>query len=291
MADNVTITQGAGTTIATDDIGGVQFQRVKVALGADGTAVDAVAGAGTVGTGVQRMTLASDDVLVAMFKAEDAASADADKGLPILAVRKSAAANTSGTDGDYEMLQMLAGRLYVRGEPRMFSATASAMTRPANTTAYTANDAVSNNATAGSVTAISFTVSDTNDDPISLERIRLLSTDTGIAGKTFRVWLFNSDPTASSGVGGGDNAAWSQKQAGFIGTMSNAATTGSNSTFRTFSDGTGGVLTPDEGTRIITNPVSGAKTIFALIQTLDAFTPSANSTTFTLTLEGIQGRA
>ena len=223
-------------------------------------------------------------------KAEDAASADADKGIPLLAIRQAAPANSSGTDGDYEMLRLLAGRLFVRGEPRMFSVTASAMTRPANTTAYAANDAVSNSATAGSVTAISFTLSDTNDDPISLERIRLQSTDTGIQAKTIRAWLFAADPTANTGIVGGDNAAFSVKQSTFIGTMSNGST-GSGSAFRAFSDGSGGVLTPDEGARIITNPVSGAKTIFALLQTLEVFTPSANSTTFTLTLEGIQGRA
>jgi hypothetical protein len=36
MADNVAITAGAGTTIATDDIGGVQHQRIKLTMGADG---------------------------------------------------------------------------------------------------------------------------------------------------------------------------------------------------------------------------------------------------------------
>jgi hypothetical protein len=36
VADNVDVTPGAGKTIATDDIGGVQFQRVKIALGPDG---------------------------------------------------------------------------------------------------------------------------------------------------------------------------------------------------------------------------------------------------------------
>lgn len=36
MADNVAITPGSGATIATDDIGGVNFQRVKLTLGADG---------------------------------------------------------------------------------------------------------------------------------------------------------------------------------------------------------------------------------------------------------------
>jgi len=64
MADNVPITAGAGTSIAADDISSVFYQRVKFSLGADGVAVDAVAGAGAVSTGVQRMTLASDDPAV-----------------------------------------------------------------------------------------------------------------------------------------------------------------------------------------------------------------------------------
>ena len=76
MADNVAITAGSGTTVAADDIAGVMHQRVKLSLGADGTAVDAVAGAGAVGTGVQRVTLASDDPAVTVLgAAADAASA------------------------------------------------------------------------------------------------------------------------------------------------------------------------------------------------------------------------
>lgn len=38
MADNVPITAGTGTTIASDDVGSVQYQRVKVTLGGDGVA-------------------------------------------------------------------------------------------------------------------------------------------------------------------------------------------------------------------------------------------------------------
>lgn len=40
MPDNLAYTAGVGSTVATDDIGGVHFQRVKPAIGADGTAVD-----------------------------------------------------------------------------------------------------------------------------------------------------------------------------------------------------------------------------------------------------------
>lgn len=46
-------------------------------------------------------------------KLEDVLSADADAGVPAMAVRKATPANTSGTDGDYEFLQMSAGRLWV----------------------------------------------------------------------------------------------------------------------------------------------------------------------------------
>jgi hypothetical protein len=40
MADNVEITAGAGTPIATDEIAGKHHQRVKIGVGADGVAVD-----------------------------------------------------------------------------------------------------------------------------------------------------------------------------------------------------------------------------------------------------------
>lgn len=47
MADNVAVTEGAGKTIATDDVGGVQYQVIKVDLGADGAASPLVRGQAT----------------------------------------------------------------------------------------------------------------------------------------------------------------------------------------------------------------------------------------------------
>jgi len=64
VADNVSITPGSGATVAADDIGGVLHQRIKLGLGADGSATDALGGAGAVASGVQRVTLASDDPAV-----------------------------------------------------------------------------------------------------------------------------------------------------------------------------------------------------------------------------------
>ena len=60
MADNTTLNAGTGgDVIASDDIAGVKHQRVKLSLGADGTAADAPVGGG-VEAGTLRVTLASD---------------------------------------------------------------------------------------------------------------------------------------------------------------------------------------------------------------------------------------
>ncbi len=59
MADNVDITAGTGTTIGTDDVGAVHFQRVKLVDGTLG-ATTAIGAGGGVESGALRVTLASD---------------------------------------------------------------------------------------------------------------------------------------------------------------------------------------------------------------------------------------
>ena len=172
------------------------------------------------------------------------------------------------------------------GTTRFIVASGTALTRPANTTAYSAGDSISNSATAGSVTANSITVSDVADQPVTVEAVTLTTADTGpgAAGATFDLHLFDSDPTASSGVGAGDNAAWTQKRAGWVGKLSG--------TFFSMSDGSVARLVPSSGdNRIITTPVSGAMTLYWQLVAVTGWTPSANSTTFTPTFEGFFGRA
>ncbi len=166
---------------------------------------------------------------------------------------------------------------------RHFNVAGNTLIRPANTTAYSANDSVSDNATAGSVTANTVTVSDTNDDPVDITEILLDSSDTGFAGATLRIHIFNSDPTANSGVQAGDNVAWSNKRAGWVGSFSG--------TMVGFSDGCKGTLVSDGSPVRIANVESGGKRLWWQIQTLSAATPSANSTTFTPRFKGYQGRA
>lgn len=163
-----------------------------------------------------------------------------------------------------------------------FNVAGTTLTRPANTTAYAANDSISDNGTAGSVTALPVTVSDTNDAPVDLTEILLDTTDTGVAGVQIRLHVFNSDPTASSGVGGGDNAAWSNKKAGWLGSYTG--------TMVAFSDGCKGTLVSDGAAVRIANVESGGQRLWYQLQTLGAFTPSANSTTFIPRFKGYQGR-
>ncbi len=231
----------------------------------------------------------------ALAKAEDAASASGDYGIPAMGIQKATPANTAA-DGDYVMPQISGGYLWVHDNKGLanlaFSAVFSTLTRPANTTPYTAADSISDNATAGSVTALSATIADVNDDPIFISEILVSSTDTGLAGKKLRAYLFNSDPTASSGVSGGDNATFAQKKAGYIGAFMGYMETG-------FSDGTVGRLVPSfnesgysqAGGFIATKPTSGAKTLYIQYQAVEAFTPSASSTTIIGTARGWQARA
>jgi hypothetical protein len=71
-------------------------------------------------TGAEVLTAAQVTSLLAalaagatsMAKAEDVASANADVGVPAMAIQKATPADTAGTDGDYAMLQMSVGRLW-----------------------------------------------------------------------------------------------------------------------------------------------------------------------------------
>jgi hypothetical protein len=222
---------------------------------------------------------AGNGSLIALLKTIAAAALDATTASPVKIDQ-----TTPGTTNRIALPELTAAANQVKTYTGSFIVAGSALTRPANVTAYTALDSISNNATAGSVTANSVSLSDTNDHPIDIAEILLASTDTGpgTAAIQIRLHLFNSDPTASTGVVGGDNAAWSNKQAGWVGSFSG--------TMRAFSDGSRGVLIPDEGTLRMIAPVSGAKTLFWQLQALGGFTPSANSTTFTPTFKGFQAR-
>lgn len=230
MVDNVAITPGTGATVAADEIGGVLHQRVKVSIGADGTAADWPVGSG-VQAAVPRVTLATDSPgVTALSQAAKAAS------LPV----------AIASDQWYETTKV-----------------SVTFNRPANVTAYTANDAVNDNATAGggSSTELSWIVAAGRG---SLRRVRVKKTDQTVATPTLRIWFY--DTVFVSGAG--DNEAFVQPATDAVGFVDVAVTTA----------GTDDAV----GWANCDIPFTGT-TLYGQIQTLSAFTP-ASGETFTVDL-------
>jgi hypothetical protein len=150
MADNTVLDAGTGgDTIATDDIGGVKFQRVKITTGADGTANDvtnanpvpvsdaggsltvdgtvavsgtvtvaahAVTNAGTFATQVDGAALTALQLIDNIVVAEDVAASGGESGVPVLAVRRDSASSGVSADGDFANLSVdSTGALRVTG--------------------------------------------------------------------------------------------------------------------------------------------------------------------------------
>lgn len=172
---------------------------------------------------------------------------------------------------------------------KVFSIAGTSLVRPLNVTPYSPSDSISDNGTAGSVSAYSMSVADEVDMPISITEIEIDTNDTGLAnGGVIDVYVFNSDPTANSGVGGGDNQAYSQKRAGFRARF--------RGTFLKFSDGGKAICRPVDGDNVPLAiepmlPATGTRNIFLQFVAVTAFTPSANGTTLTPRVKGYQDRS
>jgi hypothetical protein len=279
MANNLGVTTGTDANVKTTDTAGVHTPHHNVDTCAlpTGAATEATLASALTALGLAATEATLGDVLTAL-----AAATPAGTNL----IGKVGIDQTTPGMTNLVAAGLIAGTNEIgRTNIKHIMAAATALTRPANTTAYTALDSVSDNATAGSVTANSVTVSDVDDDPVNISQILLSSTDTGpgTSGALIRLHLFNSDPTTSSGVVGGDNAAWSNKQAGWAGSFTGQMIA--------FSDGSRGVLSSDGPPVMSVSPVAGGRTFYWQLQTLTAFTPSANSTTFTPKFRGYQGRA
>lgn len=90
MADNVAITAGTGTSVATDDVGGAHFQKIKPYASTDGTEVP-------------------------LTHAEDAAHTTGDHGIGALTVRADTPAALTSAEGDYSFATTDAkGRIWQR---------------------------------------------------------------------------------------------------------------------------------------------------------------------------------
>lgn len=141
------------------------------------------------------------------------------------------------------------------------------ITRPANTTVYSANDVVAD----VSAAFVQFSnVAKSIASGVKITRVRIQTEDTGVAGKKFNLHLYKEAPTFIA-----DNAAFAISYA--------------NSTKRigaipvVMGTGNLGTVGMNDYDHMITNPT--AKDIYWILETVDGFTPSANSTKFTVVID------
>lgn len=172
MADNVAITAGSGTTVATDDVGGVHYQRVKITDGSADAATNHL------------------DIV-----AEDDGLSGGETGILAMVKRNDTPANVSGSDGDAEYLQMSGGKLWTANLSFATSISVD-VTRPADTTAYAINDCLSDSTSAPTSGGFTFTSAarKSGGSGIITDAIITTSADaaTPLQGE---IWLFNTSVT------------------------------------------------------------------------------------------------
>lgn len=61
MADNIAVSEGSGKTVRTDDVGGTQYQIIKLAIGGDGVATDLAFGSAAAAASLP-VTASTEDV-------------------------------------------------------------------------------------------------------------------------------------------------------------------------------------------------------------------------------------
>jgi hypothetical protein len=200
----------------------------------------------------------------ALVKKEDVASADGDPGIIALVRRTATPANTSGSDGDLEYLQVSLGHLWVAAPPLV--KVSANFTAAGTTPSYTANEWISDNGTAGSVTKISWSIPRSNG---TLRRVRIRKSDQTVATPTIRLYLWD----ATFAVAVGNDASGAQPLQDAIGFVDVAVTSAG-------SDDAVGWTSCDI-------PFS-AGTLFGLLQSQSSFT-GATSEVWTIDLWYLPG--
>lgn len=223
MSDNVAITPGSGATVAADLIGGALHQRVKLSLGADGTAADAP-GDGTNGLDV-------DVTRMAALVAGEAHAAEVGGNLITVAV---------------------------------------SFTRPGDTTAYAAGDAVNNSTSAPTIMTFA------NAGRVAagsgyVVGCRLQKSTVTTANAVFRLHLYHTTVTMIN-----DNTAQTVLYA-------NATKRIGAIDLSCGSDGSDGAEAQDFSLRIPYKCDGGATDIFGVLQAKGAYAPG-NAEQFTIEL-------
>lgn len=151
------------------------------------------------------------------------------------------------------------------------------LTRPANTTAYAANDLVASSTTAGSVVVPSVSVMRLAGGSGTIPKVTLFSSHTtGLSGISMLVRFWSAAPTYTNGDHGAYAVATGA--ANFLGKYSG--------TFEQFGDGAVCRMTPYDGVVDVLKLASG-QVVYWDLQTSAIFTPQS-AATFTLVPQVLQ---
>lgn len=185
------------------------------------------------------------------------------------------AANSGVDIGDVDVTSIAAGENHLGEVGGNMVRVSAEVTRPANTTAYTAGDVVSESESASTLLVLTNAVR-VNAGSGYIVSARL-NTDKKSITPRFRVHLYNaSDPTRSvDNLAHQDKYADSAKRLGYFDLP--AMTTATDTTNSDMS------RSQDNALRHPIVAAAATRTIYALLETLDAFTP-ASGEKFTLTL-------
>ena len=164
----------------------------------------------------------------------------------------------------------------------------STLTRPADTTTYTANTTVCAAKTVTACSPMTVSIGGVNAGRGRIERVTLLKSGSSVTGASFNIWFFSAAPGLTTPTQY-DNTAYSGPRAAdmpnYIGyaACSNPLFT-SDTTAQVWYDCT--LSNPNNGNTLDFQALSGSTNLNAVISTTAAFAPAANSETFTFYVSG-----
>ena len=258
IALDATLTDGSQETKIVDGSGNV--------IGATSNALDVNIKSGA--TLEVKLDNENDDVLIYGFDgaANQKIKTHTDGAIQIKAIADSVAVTTDVETGLAKDTTLTGGSQKVKtvdasgvATDTLYRTFSKTVTRPANTTVYTAADVIGD--VAGTLDTIA-DVAKAAGYGVCITNVRIQTTDTGLAGKTIRVHILNDSDTAIA-----DNAAFvigdAAKRRGYIDVVM----------------GTGNLALEGQTQveNLVVNPV--ARAVSFILETTEGFTPSGNSTT------------
>lgn len=204
---------------------------------------------------------------------EDTASGGAESLTLMGAVRQDTPSATTSASGDYANLKTdSVGRLWVHGTVFDVNRIAYSFTRPADTTAYTAGDAISNSTSAPTIISFANASTATGTGGI-ITGITISKSTAATGGARFRLYLYSTSVTAVN-----DNTAFAQ-------TFANTEYMVAVQDFTLISTGTNTAFATENGLYIPYQCV--ATTLYAHLAVIENYTPG-NAEQFRIVLHTIR---